>query len=384
MRRASLALLLLVLLPAALAAQASVFGVRGLGFPGRNISAHAWGLSGATGLFDGESSQNPASLGNLRTLTANFVVVPEWRSVTTPAGHDGLRDTQFPLLLVGGPIPGGRVNLGLSFGSYADRDYTLVSQDTIDIRGVPTAVSDSFFSLGGLNEIRAAGSYTLSPRWTIGAGIHVITGSNRLHVRRAFEDSAFATSSERAELSYAGYGVSVGVQGFVRNNLSVALLARSDVKANVDRDSTRAYSVDLPYTLAAGLYYRMSPSLTLAGQGTYRTWSGANSDLIVAGGLGSKNTLELSAGAEYLPDPRRPTRRPVRVGIRYAQLPFPLTPGNQPHEVSASIGTGFRFAAERGGMDLALERAWRRADGGHTESAWLLVLGVTLRPSLSQ
>lgn len=384
MRRSCFALLLLTLAPAGLAAQASVFGVRGLGFPGRNLSAHAWGLSGASGLFDGESNQNPASLGNLRTLTANFVVVPEWRSVTTPAGHDGLRDTQFPLLLVGGPIPGSRINAGLSFGSYADRDYTLVTQDTVTIRGVPTAVSDSFFSLGGLNEIRAAGSYALSARWTVGAGLHVLTGSNRLQVRRAFEDSSFATSSERAELSYAGYGLSVGAQGFLRDNLSVAFLARSDVKANVDRDSSRVYTVDLPYTLAAGLYYRLSPSLTLAGQGTYRTWSGANSDLLQAGGLGSSNTLELAAGAEYLPDPRRPTRRPIRVGLRYAQLPFPLTAGNQPHEISASVGTGFRFAAERGGVDFALERAWRRADGGHTENAWLFVIGVTLRPSLSQ
>ncbi|MGH7657822.1 MAG: hypothetical protein ACREL6_06265, partial [Gemmatimonadales bacterium] len=67
-----------------------------------------------------------------------------------------------------------------------------------------------------------------------------------------------------------------------------------------------------------------------------------------------------------------------------AQLPFLLTPGNQPREISASIGTGFNFAADRGGLDLALERAWRRADGGYSESAWLFAIGVTIRPSLSQ
>ncbi|MGH7658610.1 MAG: hypothetical protein ACREL6_10290, partial [Gemmatimonadales bacterium] len=268
-----LLLSLALLAPAGLSAQASIFGVRGLGMPGRHLSARSWGMAGAPALFDGESPQNPAALNNLRTLTASFVLLPEFRSVSTPVGDEGLRDTQFPLLHIGGPIPGGRVNLGLSFSSYSDRDYEIVTQDTVSIRGVPTAVTDSFFSRGGLNDIRVAGSYALNPHWTLGAGFHVITGSNRVQQRRAFGDSAFATSLQRAELSYAGIGFSAGVQGWLRDNLGVAFMARSDVKANVDLDSARVYTVDLPYTFASGLYYRASPQVTLATQGTYRTWS---------------------------------------------------------------------------------------------------------------
>lgn len=385
MQRLFLLLLALTLLaPTGLVAQASIFGVRALGIPGRFVSARSWGMSGASSLFDGGSPWNPAALGNLRTLTASFVLLPEYRSVTTPAGEEGLFDTQFPLFHVGGPIPGSPVNVGLSLTSYTDREYGIVTRDTVTIRGTPTAVTDSFFSRGGMNDIRFAASYSLNPRWTIGAGFHVLTGSNRLKQRRAFEDSTYATSFQSAELGYAGTGYSVGMQGWLRENLGIALMVRSDVNTSVKLDSTNAYDVDLPYTFSSGLYYRATSKLTLATQGTYRTWSGANSDILAAGGVGSENTLEMSIGAEYAPDPGELLGRPIRIGLRYAQLPFPLTTGDQPREISASIGTGFHFASERGGVDLALERAWRSNDGGYSESAWILAIGVTIRPSVSQ
>jgi len=51
-RLAWLALGLLLALPAAAAAQSSIFGVRGPGFPGRPYSAAAIGTGGSIGLFD--------------------------------------------------------------------------------------------------------------------------------------------------------------------------------------------------------------------------------------------------------------------------------------------------------------------------------------------
>jgi hypothetical protein len=54
---------LLAALPGVADAQSSQFGVRGLGFPGRGLAVRAAGSSGAFGLFDPESSLNPAALG---------------------------------------------------------------------------------------------------------------------------------------------------------------------------------------------------------------------------------------------------------------------------------------------------------------------------------
>jgi hypothetical protein len=109
------------------------------------------------------------------------------------------------------------------------------------------------------------------------------------------------------------------------------------------------------------------------------TWSGANSDLLEQGGLGSENNYEASFGLEYTPDLRRPARRPVRLGVRYGTLPFLLGTGEQPKEFGISAGTGIRFAQERAGVDLGLEHVWRAA-GAFKERTFLVNLGVTVRP----
>jgi hypothetical protein len=145
-------------------------------------------------------------------------------------------------------------------------------------------------------------------------------------------------------------------------------------------DSTRIGTIDLPYTFGAGFSYQPSRRLQLAGQGIYRTWSGANSDLLALGGVGAVNTLDVSTGLEFTPDIRRPTRHPLRFGLRYAELPFPLEIGAKAHEFSIATGTGTRFARGRGGMDLGLQYAWRSDGSARKERALLLTFGISVRP----
>ena len=170
--------------------------------------------------------------------------------------------------------------------------------------------------------------------------------------------------------------------GVVRNfgqAFSLAASVRSDGKVNVDRDSTRVTTVDLPYTFGFGMRWRARPKLELAGDVALRTWSGANSDLLAQGGTGAENTVEASFGGEFTPDPRRPNRRPIRFGARYGTLPFTLVTGEQPHEVGVSLGSGVRFAQDRAGIDLGVEHVWR-SEGVYKERAFLLNLAVTVRP----
>ena len=94
--------------------------------------------------------------------------------------------------MVLGPVRRGTGALGLSYSNYTNRDFTLASSSTVDIRGVPVGVTDTVSSRGGLNDIRLAGGYRIRDRWTVGAGFHVISGSNRLEARRSFDDSSFA------------------------------------------------------------------------------------------------------------------------------------------------------------------------------------------------
>jgi hypothetical protein len=361
------------------AAQSSQFGVRGLGMPGRPLSTRTFSAGGAFGLFDGESGLNPAALGSVGALGADFTSLQDFRHVENPAGTRSLRETRFPFIAIAGPIKRYPAVLGISFGNYTSRDFTLASADTLALRGAPVPVTDTLSSRGGLSDLRLAGAYRIQDAWLIGGAFHIITGSARLRFHRSFADATFQDIIQSSELSYAGVGVELGVIRNFGPAFSMAATARSDGHVNVDRDSTRVSTIDLPYSFGFGLRWRASPKLALASQLLTRTWSGANSDLLEQGGVGSKNNYEVSLGAELTPNLRRPSRRPLRIGVRYGTLPFLLETGEQPKEFGISAGTGIRFAQERAGVDLGLEHVWRSA-GAFKERAFLVNLGVTVRP----
>jgi hypothetical protein len=370
----------MLIVPGVAGAQSPQFGARGLGYPGRAISVRTLGSGGAFGLFDLESSQNPASLGGVATLTSVFTVTQAFQRVENPAGSASVRESRFPQLMIAGPVRRFPAAVGFSFSNYTSRDFTLASSETITIRGQPVGVSDTLSSRGGLNDFRLAGAYRLNARWGVGVGFHIITGSNRLTSIRVFDDSAFLSSRQRSELSYAGVGLSVGLMGRFGQRIGVAAVVRSDGHVNMDRDSTRISTIDLPYTFALGLRAKPGSKLDLAAQGLFRTWSGANSDLLALGGTGARNTVELAAGGEFVSDPKRPFRRPLRFGAHYATLPFPLIQGGkQGREIGVSIGTGLRFAQQRAGVDLTLEHVWR-SEGPYKERGFVLSLGISVRP----
>jgi hypothetical protein len=371
--------LALALLPGGIAAQSSQFGVRGLGFPGRALAVRSLGSGGGFALFDPESSQNPAALANVVALTSEFTITQGFRHVENPAGTASVRGTRFPQVMVAGPIRTLPAAVGFSFSNYTTRDFTLATAGTIDLRGVPLNVSDTFSSRGGLNDFRIAGSYRLGDRWAVGAGFHIISGSNRLTSTRVFDDPSYLSSRQRSELSYTGVGASVGLTRQFGPSFALSAMVRSDGHLNVDRDSARAGTIDLPYSFGLGVRWRPMATLDIAGQTMVRTWSAANSDLLQMGGLGAQNTIEVAAGAEYTSDPRRPYRRPLRLGAHYATLPFSLVPGQQGHELGVSVGSGLRFAQQRAGIDLAVEHVWR-SEGVYSENGFLISLGISVRP----
>jgi hypothetical protein len=365
--------------PAVAASQASQFGVRGLGVPGRPLSTRAVGTSGAFGLFDAESGLNPAALSGLAVMTANFNGSQSFRTAENPSGSESLRDSRFPHIAFGGPIRGTPLVVGIGYSTYANRDFSTATRDTVLLREVQVPVDDTLSSRGGISDLRVAAAYTLRERSVVGAAFHVLTGTNRMESRRTFSDDQYLPVEQSTELSYAGVGASLGAVQQLGGNIWLAAIARSDGKAVVDRDSARVSEVDLPYTVGLGARWKASSRLDLAAHGMFRTWSGANSDLLAAGGTGADNTFEVAFGGEYIGDPRRPFRRPIRFGARYGTLPFPLQPGLQPKEFGVSVGSGVRFAQERAGIDIAVEHLWRSA-GDFKERAFVISVGIGVRP----
>ena len=382
MIRRLLTFALLVAAARPVAAQSSIFGVRGLGNPGRALSPRAWAMGGSTGLLDAESGMNPASLGELRTMTALYLIAPQWRSATTTAGSSSLTDTQFPYFLLGGRVATSPVALSIGFSNYTSRNFRATALGTEDIRGVPVEVRDTLSSSGGIDDLRAAGSYHVSDHLTLGVGVHLLTGVNRMTEARVFSDTAYLGYRQQAELSFHGWGFSAGAIMRPSSRLLVGLLLRKDTRAAVKRDSARSFDVALPLTVGAGANLQVSREVSTSAQLLYRTWSAANSDLRAQGGNGAGNTIEASWGLEWTPDARRPWTRPLRVGVRYGQLPF-LIGADQPREFGVSVGSGFRFAAQRGGVDVALERVWRKAGSQLSEHTLQLIIGISVRPAFT-
>lgn len=376
--------LILLALAAPLAAQSSQFGVRGLGQPGRGLSVAALGNEGSGALLDGRSSRNPAALGLLTSTAFVFTSTQAWRNSENPSGSGSTREQRFPHLQVGGPIPGSPLAVALSYSTFAVRDFTLVSEGTDSPRGIPIAVTDTIGSTGGINDLRAAVAWTVAPELIVGAGVHLLTGSNRVFSVRAWADSAYLPIRQSAELSYTGFGVSAGVVFNPTNRLHIAGSIRHDGALEVQRDSVEIGNVDLPWTLSAGLRYRLSDRLAFSGMLLTQDWSVADAGVVELGGLAARNTVEVAAGLELVRNIRRPEHLPIRVGVRHTQLPFLLVEGSQPRELAIALGTGFRFARDLGGIDLALERVERSQGSNFSESAWQLSVGVSLRGLVSR
>lgn len=383
MRRSIALSLILGVATVPLAAQSSQFGVRGLGHPGRGLSVGALGAEGSGALFDGRSSRNPAALGLLTGTTLVFTSTQAWRNSENPAGSGSTREQRFPHLQIAGPVPGSALALGLSYSTFAVRDFTLVSEGTDSPRGIPIAITDTLGSTGGINDMRVALAWTPTQQLSFGAGVHLLTGSNRVFSVRSWADSAYLPIRQSAQLTYSGVGVSAGAVFNPTSRLHLAGSIRHDGSLEVQRDSTEVGHVDLPWTLSAGLRYRLTDRIAVSGMLLTQDWSVADPGVVELGGLAARNTIEVAGGLEMVRSVRRPEHLPIRLGVRHTQLPFLLAEGSQPRELALAVGTGVRFARDLGGIDLALERVRRTQGTDFTETAWQFSVGVSLRGIVS-
>lgn len=375
------------LLPAMTMAQTSQFGTRGLGLPARPYSAHALGMGGGLALFDNASGLSPASLGSLRGLQAGGMATNNWRTSRNPAGEGTGRDTRYPMVQAAGPIftnEFGVVRLvgGVSLTAYSDRNFTLASSDSLMIRGTRYEVLDTLVSLGGLADVRLAAAWNLSPDLTVGGGVHLVTGSTTMRAVRVVNSPLYQRAAEQAEISYLGYGASVGVQAQLGSRISLAGVARLDAPLRVDRDTLRVGTIDLPLLVGGGIKYAAHARLRLAGHLVHRGWSTTSESIEELGGLGARSTVEAAGGLEWATSSGNVTRWPLRLGVHYATLPFPVQVGGEGRETGVSIGTGGQFGlGGRGSLDLALARVWRSEGATHRESAFLFSVGLSIRPT---
>jgi hypothetical protein len=357
------------------AAQTSIYGIRGLGFPGRVATARERALGSGLLALDPGSPVNPAAVAGFGGITAVIMGETDFRSYSVN-GVDagGLTSTRFPLAQLGGRLGNSRLSFALSFAQYTERSYDLTLADTLELRGQPVAFEERTTSRGGVADVRGALGYRLGPNLWIGAGMHLLTGSAKLTLTRESADTAYRPYRLETEESVGGLGVSAGVIWVPLTPIALGLSVRSDTRAEVTVDSVTVADVDLPVTIVGGVRLAPVPALRWATSVTWRSWSRADADVTGR----AFDTWEVGSGLEFGGAESGASRFPIRLGFRYATLPFSPT-DFQPREIGISAGFGLVLSAGRGLLDVALERA-RRTGAGSAETAWQLSWTVTVRP----
>lgn len=110
---------------------------------------------------------------------------------------------------------------------------------------------------------------------------------------------------------------------------------------------------------------------------TWKSWSDAADGLEAAGNGKAFDVLEVGSGLE-IGGGAGGSKLPIRLGVRYAQLPFSPT-SDRPRELDFSFGTSLLIANDRGIIDFGLERLLRDGAGAR-ERAWHISFGITVRP----
>ncbi len=344
-------------------AQDSQFGIKGLGTPGRMESVRARSTAGAFAPFDPTSALADAALTDEGRLSAWTLTSTSYRRVSLGGTDATLRTTRFPQMGLSGPIGHG-ITLGGGFATYLDRSYELATQDTVLVRGVAQPVTDRLSSDGGVVDLRVAASVRPWGRLSLGLGVHLLTGSTRVHATRDFADTTYHSATQTEDVNYDGAGISASAIGLLTPTLRLAAFARSDSRLRARLAGAEIARNDLPNTLGGAIGWAPGPAARLAATVEYQTWSHA--------GQYSHNTTNWAVGAEL------GNALPLRLGARSGRMPFSPA-GAAPREWGASIGTGLRLAGGRGLIDLGLEHLERHATG-LTERVWTFLLGITVRP----
>jgi hypothetical protein len=346
-------------------AQDSQFGIRGLGTPGRFESVRARSTGGAFAAFDGASSLVDAALADITRFTAAAAEYASYRTVDFAGSSSSLRSARFPGLTVAGPVTHGLV-MGGGFSTYLNRSYSVSTEDTLSIRGTPEPITDEISSDGAVSDLRLAAALRANPWLTVGAGVHVLTGSSTVRAIRLFQDSAiYHNASESNQESYDGYGVSASLLAAPIAGLRVAAYLRSDSRLRSEIAGFQNAENDLPTTIGGAAQWIATPAVRIAASIAHANWSVSSP--------GAFNTTNWSVGGEF-----GRVSLPLRVGVRGGQLPFGPGPG-APSEFAVAAGSGFMFSEGRGIVDFGLERL-RRSGGGMTETTWSFLVGITVRP----
>jgi hypothetical protein len=367
-----------LILSASIAGAQGALSVEGLGYPTGGISARAEGTGTGVADFDALSLTTPASLSGVGAASLFFQYSPEFRKVTTSSGSANTTTARFPL--VAGVLPMGQQwTLGFSSSTFLDRS-TQTSLDRTQIVGGPTdtvTLTERNNILGAINDIRLALAWSNSPKFRIGFGGHVFSGSNRLTLSRLFPDSSkYISTTQTSNISYAGFAASVGIEVHPSSVIGFAASARKGGDLRAESADTTIGTARLPDHYSVSVMFEGIPGAAISARAAHDSWSSLGS--LSTSGIQAFDGWDIGAGIEAS-GPRLMQRIiTVRAGARTRTLPFGFN-GEKVTENSFAAGLGIPLARDRASFEFAAQRANRKA-ADVTERAYILSFGLRVSP----
>ena len=355
----------------------STLSTQGFGYPLGGLSARAAASGGALGEFDHLSSRNPAALSVWRRSGLYMEYDPEFRSVKSAGGTDRTSTSRFGVIAAGFAV-GSKAVVGISSNTFLDRSWATRIRSGQRLGGDSVSFSETFTSRGAIGDSRLGLSYIVNSRIIVGAGLHFFSGENRLNLLREFDDSVrYGTLDRVVTLSYTGTGASAGVIVTPFRGLSLAGSLRQGGSMKLRVVDTLRAEAKVPNRLGIAARFDAISGLALMLSADRTEWSKMN-------GLGSatadaRDAWEYGAGAELTGQRTRNAAWTYTVGYRQRDLPF-LAAGSVVRERFISGGTSIPIAGPRATLDLTLQRATRSAPVAASERAWLVSVGLTVRP----
>jgi hypothetical protein len=358
----------------------SLLSTSGLGTPLEPVDARARALGGLPlGLPDPTMSLvNPAAAVGLPA--AGLTVTFQADQISSVAGDQDQDFTtaRFPVIQAAFPI-GTRWVATLGYASVLDQNWAVEHSDSIFVTGQQISVTDRFRSSGGVARLRGGVGYHLLPRLDVGAAVDVYTGALRDTVYRIFTEGGITPSITGTTYEWQGLGFSAGARwrGSALS-LSAAVSAGGALTAAAQDSGVASKDYSLPVQVDVGGSARISQQALFALSARWQGWGAADDDVSASGG--ARDAVQVAGGieSESLRFLGRPV--PVRVGGRYAQLPFRFDgAADFVNERAATAGIGMVLGGGAAAVDLSAERGWRGGDSaGIDESFWRVSLSLSL------
>lgn len=366
-----------LLLAGPLAAQGTL-STQGFGYPVGGTSIRASGTAASFGEFDLLSPINPASLASLRRSVITAQAEPEYRTVKVGGSSEGSTLPRVPLLMVALPLHNG-VGIGLSATTFLDRSYSTTTTGEVLIDSVKVFTRDQTDVRGSVADLRLAAGWRRSDRFSIGFGVHLFTGDDKATRLRTFTDSVrFGAAVDSSLMTVFGTALSAGGEWRMRKGLAAQLSYRMGFGISTRLADTVYSKANVPNRLGVGLRFDGIPGSVFAIGFDRQDWTrmqALGSDLVTV-----RDATNWHVGGEVAGPEIRGTPMLVRAGFARNALPFGVE-GKWVDESRISTGVGIPVARDQASLDFSAQWANRTlAGGGAKETAWLLGVGVQIRP----